>query len=231
MKNYKHMIVQNLADVTIGSLLSVWSGVLSFIPSLIGALIVLIIGLIVAVGLSSIVEKIIAAIKLDAFLHRLGLEEYFNRAGLKINAKKFFGALVYWFFIIVFVLAAADAIGLTGLSQFLRDVVAYIPQIVVAVLILLVSVVIANALRTTVKASVVGSKLHAANFLSNITWWSAVIFGFITALIQLGIAPMLLNTIITGLVAMIALAGGIAFGLGGKDYALHLIAKFRERVE
>ena len=231
MKSINIMIVQNLADVTIGSLLNVWSGVIAFIPSLIGALIVLIIGLIVAAGLSSIVEKVIAAIKLDAFLHKLGLEEYFSRAGLKVNAGRFFGALVYWFFIIVFVLAAADAIGLTGLSQFLRDVVAYIPQIVVAVLVLLVSVVIANALRAAVKASVTGAKLHAANFLSNITWWSAVIFGFIAALIQLGIAPMLLNTIITGLVAMIALAGGIALGLGGKDYATHLIGKFRERVE
>lgn len=225
------MIIQNLADVTTASLLSVWSGVISFIPTLIGALIVLIIGLIVAAGLSSIVEKIISAVKLDAFLRRLGLEEYFHRADLKINSGKFFGALVYWFFIIVFVLAAADAVGLTGLSQFLRDVVAYIPQIVVAILILLVSVVIANALRMAVKASVTGTKLHAANFLSNITWWSAVIFGFIAALIQLGIAPMLLNTIITGLVAMIALAGGIALGLGGKDYAMHLIGKFRERVE
>lgn len=213
------------------SLLNVWNGVISFIPSLIGALIVLIIGLIVAAGLGSIVERIIAAIKIDAFLKRLGLEEYFGRAGLKINAGKFFGALVYWFFIIVFVLAAADAIGLSGLAQFLKDVVAYIPQIVVAVLVLLVSVVIANALRAAVKASVTGAKLHAANFLSNITWWAAVIFGFVTALIQLGIAPMLLNTIITGLVAMIALAGGIAFGLGGKDYASHLIGKFRERVE
>ena len=148
-----------------------------------------------------------------------------------MNSGKFFGSLVYWFFVIVFVLAAADTVGLRGLSQFLGEVVAYIPNIIVAALIMLVTALVASALRTAVSSSVMSAKLHASKFLGTLVWWAVVVFGFISALIQLGIAPMLLNTLITGLVAMLALAGGIAFGLGGKDYAAYLLNKLKERVE
>jgi len=139
--------------------------------------------------------------------------------------------LVYWFFVIVFILAATDILKLEGLSQFLRDVLYYIPNIIIAVLILVATVVVANLLKSIVKASVTSARLHASKFLSTLTWWVTILFGLISALIQLGIAPALLNTIITGLVAMIALGGGIAIGFGGKDYAGHLINKLREHTE
>jgi hypothetical protein len=73
--------------------------------------------------------------------------------------------------------------------------------------------------------------LHAAGFLGTLTWWAVVFFGFFAALSQLGVAVALINSLVTGFVAMLALAGGIAFGLGGKDYAAHLLNKLRENVE
>jgi len=225
------MIIQNLTDATISSLFNVWAGVVSFIPSLIGAVIVLIIGLIIASGLKTLVEKILDAVKLDAILKKVEVEKYLQRAGISLSTGKFFGALVYWFFVIVFILVAADILRLEGLSQFLRQVVMYVPNILIAALIMLAAVVVANFLRTLVKASVMGAKLHASKFLGTAVWWITVIFGILAALIQLDIAPALLNTIITGIIAMLALAGGIAFGLGGKDYASYLVNKLKERVE
>lgn len=225
------MLIQNLTDATVTSLLGVWSGVIGFLPSLIGALVILIIGLIIATGLKSLAERVINAAKIDSILRKLDLESYLNRAGLQLNSGKFAGALVYWFFVIVFILAAADVLKLEGLSQFLGQVVTYVPNIIIAVLIILASIVVANVLRSVVKASVTGAKLHASKFLGTLTWWAVVVFGFLAALIQLGVAPMLLNTIITGIVAMVALAGGIAFGLGGKDYASSLLSKLREHTE
>lgn len=224
-------MTQQLIEATSVSLFNTWVGVIDFIPSLIGALIVLIIGLIVAAGLESLVQKIINAVKLDNLLRRAGLGQYFDRAGMQINSGKFIGALVYWFFVIVFILAATDILKLEGLSQFLRDVLYYIPNIIIAVLILIATVIVANLLKSIVRASVTSARLHASKFLGTLAWWVTISFGFISALIQLGIAPALLNTIITGLVAMIALGGGIAIGLGGKDYAGHLINKLREHTE
>ncbi len=225
------MIIQNLTDATVSSLFSVWAGVISFIPSLIGAIIVLIVGLIIASGLGSLVERIVNAIKLDGLLRKLEVETYLQRAGISLNSGKFFSTLVYWFFIIVFILVAADILRLEGLSQFLKQVVLYVPNILIATLIMLATIIVANFLRSLVKASVMSAKLHASKFLGTATWWATVIFGLLAALIQLGIAPTLLNTIITGIVAMFAIAGGIAFGLGGKDYATYLISKLKDRVE
>ena len=225
------MIFQNLTDITIGSLLNVWITVVGFIPAIIGATIILIIGLIIASGLKSLVERIISAVKLDNLLRQLDLETYFQRANLQLNSGKFLGTLVYWFFIIVSVLAAADILSLDGLSDFLNQVVSYIPNIIAAALIMLATIVIANFLSSLVKVSVMSAKLHASKFISTLTWWATAIFGLLASLMQLGVAPILLNTVITGVIAMFAIAGGIAFGLGGKDYATHLLNKLRERTE
>jgi hypothetical protein len=225
------MIAQSWTEILLSSLQGVWAGVIGFLPSLIGALILIIVGLIVASGLRAIVERIINAIKIDTLLKRMGLGPFFERAGLQINSGKFFGLLVYWFLVIVFFLAVTDILGLYGVSLFLRDIISYIPNIIVAVLIMLAAVVQANFLKSLVRASISSAKLHNPKFLGTLTWWVIVIFGFLAALMQVGIAITILNTLITGLIAMLALAGGIAFGLGGKDYAAHLIEKFRQQTE
>lgn len=225
------MVVQNWTDVVAGSLQNLWFGVASFIPNLLGALIVFVIGLVVASGLGALVEKIFDAVKLDSFLTKLGLTPYFERAGLRLHGSRFMGQLVNWFLIIVFLLAATDILGLSAFSSFLGEVLAYIPNIVVAVLIMLAAIVIGNFLKRTVTASVMGSKLDGATFLGSLALWVTTVFGFLAALVQLNIAPSIINTLVIGFIAMLALAGGLAFGLGGKEYASHLLNKLREHTE
>jgi hypothetical protein len=191
----------------------------------------LIIGLIVAAGLGALVEKIFEALRLDAFLGKLGLKPFFERAGLQLRGSYFLGKLVYWFIAIVFLLAACSSLGLYALSNFLGAVLAYLPNVIAAVLIMLAAVVLANFVRRIVTASVLSAKLHAAHFLGTLTWWAIVIFGLLTALTQLDIAVTIIQSIVTGFIAMLALAGGLAFGLGGRDYASHLLGKLRERTE
>ena len=225
------MNVQSWTEITVNSLQNLWSQVLNFAPSLIGALIVLIVGLIIASGVRALIERVVNTLKINSLLRQVGLSPFFERAGIQINSGKFFGLLAYWFLVIVFVLAATDILGLFGVSLFLRDILSYIPNIIVAVLIMLAAVVLANFLKSLVKASVLSAKLHGSNFLGVLTWWTMIVFGFLAALIQLGIAAAILNTLITGLIAMIALAGGIAFGLGGKDYAAYLLERFKRETE
>jgi len=135
---------------------------------------------------------------------------------------------VYWFVVISFLLASSDILGLFAFSSFLRDVLFYIPSIAAAVLIMLATVMLANFTRKVVTASVMSARLHGAHFLGSLTWWAIVIFGFLTALVQLNVATSVINTVITGFIAMLALAGGLAFGLGGRDYAAYLISRLKE---
>jgi len=225
------MIVQSWTDVVIGSLQGLWLGFAAFVPRLIGALVVIIVGLIVAAGLGTLVEKIFDALRLDSFLAKLGLAPYFERAGLRLRASRFLGQLVNWFIIIAFLLAASDSLGLFALSGFLKDVLAYVPNVIAAVLIMLAAVVLGSFLKKLVSASVMSAKLHAAHFLGTLTWWSIVVFGFLTALVQLNVAASIINSVITGFIAMLALAGGLAFGLGGREYATYLIGRLRDHTE
>jgi hypothetical protein len=225
------MYVQEWASMVVGSLQNLWIGFIGTLASIVGALIVLIIGLIVAAGVGALVEKLIKLVNLDKFLVSVGHQENFNRAGLAINSGKFFRKVVYWFLVIVFLLAATDILGFYTLSGFLNDILLYVPNVIVAVLIMLAAFAVGHFLRSVVRASIKSAKLHGAGFLASLTWWAVVVFGLLAALSQLGIAAVVVNALITGLIAMLALAFGLAFGLGGKDYAASLIAKLREHTE
>ena len=224
-------LVQSWSSITLEALGNLWIQVLGVLPIILGALIVFVIGLIVASILELIVIRVVRLIKLDNLLIRSGVEEYFKRGGLRIDTGKFFGKLVYWFVVIAFVLAASDILNFFAFSDFLKSILNYIPNIVIAVLILLAAMIIANFLKAVIKTSVAGAKLEGANFLGSLAWWVIVIFGLLAALVQLGIAGNVFNITLSGLIAMIAIAGGIAFGLGGKDYASHLISKMRDQFE
>lgn len=215
----------------ISSLQNLWIQLIAFLPSLIGALIVFIIGLMVASGLASLVEKLIAAVKLDNFLKKLGVEEYTRRAGIELNSGHFLGQIVYWFLVLVFFSAAADILKFYVLSNFVTDILTYLPNLVVALLVMVVALVAANLVKKVVKASVMGAKVGSERFLSSASWWIIVVFGLLIALNQLGVAVAIINTVITGLIAMLALAGGLAFGLGGKEYAAHLLGKMKDGLE
>lgn len=221
------MGVQEWVTVTIQSLQNLWMGFVDVLGNIVGALIVFLIGLIVASGLGAFVKKVIDLIKLDFLLRNLGIEKFFERAGMKIDSGKFFGKIVYWFIVIVFLLAASDILGFVTLSSFLRDVLLYIPNVIVAILIMLAAIILGNFLKDLVLSSVKSAKLKGYKFLGSLTWWAIIIFGFLAALSQLGVARDIINTLVAGFIAMIALAGGLAFGLGGKDYAEYLVSRLR----
>jgi hypothetical protein len=225
------MFVESWLNVLRASLQNLWLTVANFLPSLIGALAVFIVGLIVAAVLDKLVERLVYYLKLDALLRKLGVEQVVERANMKLNSGKFLGKLVYWFFVIAFLLAASDILGFFTLSNFLRDVLNYVPNILVAVLILLAALLLANFLRGLVRASVMSANLHHAKGLGAVAWWVVMIFGLLTALVQLGVAVSIINTLITGLIAMLALAGGLAFGLGGKEYAAECLKAVKDELE
>jgi len=221
------MAVQDWVTVIVTSLQDLWGGFVDVLGGVVGALVVFLVGLIVASGIGSFVEKIVGLLKIDKLLGSLGVKEYFERAGISLNTAKFFGKATYWFLVVVFLLAASDILNFTTLSEFLRDVLLYIPNVIVAVIIMLAAIILGNFLRKLVRSSVKSAKLQGYKFLGSLTWWSIVIFGFLAAISQLGIARSLINTIVAGFVAMFDLAGGIAFGLGGKDYASYLVSKLK----
>ncbi len=224
------MFVQTWVDVISYSLQNLWQGFILFLPTFLGALIVFFVGLVIAAGLGKIVEKLIDALKLDQLLGQFGLNKILERADVRLHSGRFVGVLVQWFFIIITLLAVSDILNLLAFSDFLKQVLLYVPNIVAAVLIMLAGVVMSTFLAKLVRASVLAARLHAAHFLGALTKWSVLIFAFLATLSQLGVAGAFVNTLIMGFVAMLAIAGGLAFGLGGKDVAAAWLEKVREEI-
>lgn len=223
------MVLQTWGDVIVASLQQSWTAVANFIPLLVGALIVFIIGWIVAVALGTLVEQIVRSLKVDALLQKLEVEKALERGGIRLNSGAFLGALVKWFLVVVFLLAAVNILGLQQVSAFLTQVLLYLPNVVVAALILIIAVKVAEVVERAVRASAEAAGLHGA-FVGVVVRWAIWIFALIAALLQLGVATILLQTFVTGLVAMLALAFGLAFGLGGKEAAQSALEKMKRDV-
>ncbi|MDE1975489.1 MAG: hypothetical protein KGI49_03205 [Patescibacteria group bacterium] len=217
------MIIQNWGDVFTQSLQSVWYGVASFVPGLIIALIVFAIGWVLAVLVEKLVESIFKALKIDAALKSAGMEDVVKRAGYNLNSGLFIGALCKWFVIVVFLMASFDVLGLSQVNDFLRQVVSYLPQVIVAALIILIAALVATAMQKLVVASAKAGHLHVAELAGRVTKWAIWIFAILTALYSLGVAPGIIQTVLTAIFAGGALAFGLAFGLGGKEEAQKII--------
>jgi hypothetical protein len=225
------MILTTWADVLNQSFQGLFYGLIQFIPNLVVAIIIFVIGWLVGAGLGRVVEQIIKAIRVDDALHAAGVGTVMDRAGFKLNSGAFLGFLVKWFFIIVFLLAALDVLGLTDVSVFLRAVVlTYLPHVIVAVLILLVAAVIAEAAQKVVAGSAMAANLRSANFLGSVARWAIWVFAILAALDQLGVTPFI-QTLFTGVVVALSLAFGLSFGLGGQHAAAEYIKKLQQEIK
>lgn len=222
------MYVKNWGDVFTQSLQGVWYGVASIIPAIVLSVVIFAVGWLLAVLVEKIIEGLFKGLKVDAALKGAGLEDIMKRAGHNLNSGHFVGTLVKWFIVVVFLIASFDVLGLNQVNLFLKDVVlSYLPQVIIAVLVIMVSVIIAEAMQKLVVASARAAHVKSAHFLGVVTRWSIWIFAILTALFQLGIAPSLIQTIVMGIVAGGALAIGLAFGLGGKEVASEVIEKIK----
>lgn len=209
----------------------VWFQIANIAPRLVVALIILIIGWLVGAVLGGIVAQMFRALRFDAALESLGADELVRRAGFKLDSGAFVGALVKWFFIITFLLASVNILGLPEVSDFLRTVVlGYLPQVFVATLFLLVGAVVAEAAQHIVVASSRAAGSRSAGFLGSVAKWAIWVFSLLIAMTQLHIGETFINNLLSGVIAMIAIAGGIAFGLGGKDAAADLIESVRDEM-
>ena len=198
-----------------------WGQIIAFVPSLIGALLVLAIGLILANVLSKLAKKLVAMTKVDTLVHKIDVTKKLEESGVKFTFSGLIAWLIKWFFIIVTFIAVVNIMNLTEVTNFLQDVARYIPNVVVAVIILAVGLVVGQFVHDVVEKSTKASHItaHTSHMLSSVAKWALIIFALLAALTQLKVAIELIQILFTGLVAMLALAMGLAFGLGGREHA------------
>jgi len=192
------------------------------IPSVLGALLILLVGWIISGWIGGLVTKALRMIRLDEMATRIGVTAFLARAQVQADAAVVFGMVAKWYVRLVVVLLAANAVGLTAVSTIVNNVLAFVPNLIVAVVILAAFSWLAGLTRGIVRGALGGSGMPNADMLATLTYAAIFAFGVVAAADQVGVATTLVNTLFIGVVAALALAFGLAFGLGGREEAAQI---------
>jgi small-conductance mechanosensitive channel len=199
------------------------SAFLSFIPQLIGALIILIVGYVIAKALQAIVGRVLEGIGFDRWMERGGIKQFFDRADTEHTPHSILGRLVFWFVFIIAITMAADALGIPQVSAVLAQLIAYIPSIIAAILILILAALLANFLSSIVRGAT------GSDILASVARYAIIVYAVFAAVTQLGIAVELTAPTFLIVLGAVALAAAIAFGLGSREVAQDIIEKAYNR--
>lgn len=217
-------MVQTWADVFTRSLQNIFYGVVDFLPNLLVAFIVVVVGFILGALIKKLIETVVKTLKIDNALRSAGFEEVTRRAGFSLNSGRFLGTLVEWFIVAVAFVTGFEILGLYQVNDFLgAAVLGYLPQVIVAVVIILAAAVIAEIVEGVVAGGARAAQVRSAAFAGRIARWAIWGFAILVALDQLQIASAFVQTLFTGIVLAVAVALGLAFGLGGQHAASSLI--------
>ena len=212
------------------SLVALWIDMVRFVPELLTALLVLIVGWIIGGILGRVVSKAFTFFHLDTALDKAGVDTLSEKAGYKFKPARFAGAIVKWFIIVAFAVVAFDILNLGAVTTCMtQDVLGYLPNVFAAVLILFAAVLIANVASKALMAFLRSADSNKVELFGKVAYFAVVFFGVLAALNQLQIADELIQTLFMGIVFALSLGLGLAFGLGGKDTAARYLDKMTKQ--
>src|SRR6266700_1354614 len=204
--------------------------IFDFIPKLIGFIVVFIIGLIVAKAVERAVTWLLRRAHFDAFSERIGLTRLEQRFNMRMDVTNVLGKVVFWFVFLIFLVPAVDALGLSSVSALLGLIIGYLPNVFVAVLLLFLVMLSATFAADIVRGLVAGTSLGNPSIYANVVRYAILGFVALLALYQLNIAPAIVETLFTAVVGALALAFGLAFGLGGRETAQRWLNRGENRL-
>jgi len=207
------------------ALLNVLNIFLSYIPQIIGAIVILIIGFLVAKLLQAVVRRVLQGIGFDQWMERGGIKQFFDQAQTKETPATVLGKLVFWFVFIIAIVMAADALGIPQVSAVLAQLVAYIPSIIAAILILILAALLANFLSSVVRGAT------GSDILANIARYAIIVYAVFAAITELRIAVELTAPTFLIVLGGVVLAAAIAFGIGSREVARDIVERAYGRTD
>lgn len=210
-------------NVVVDSVRSFLTQLGTYLPRLLGAILVLIVGWLVAKWIRTGVMKLLGALHFDEISQRSGIDQVLQQGGLQSTLATILAGLIYWTIILVTLLAAVNSLGLTIASDMLSRVVLYLPNVVVAVIILILGALFGRLIQGIVRTYLSNAQVGGAAMISNIAYYAILVFAAAITLEQLGIGRALVVSTFQIAFGALCLALAIAFGLGGRDWASGVI--------
>src|SRR3990167_257981 len=206
----------------VGAMGALWARVAVFIPNLIGAMVLVLLGFVVAKLLDTLLSKVLAKIGLDRLMAGTGLTKMIGRVGIQVSVSTLIGKIVYWFILLVFLVSAAELLGLERVSATLDVLALYVPKVFGAALVLLAGVLLAQLLNCVVRGAAEGVGLEYANGLGRIAQGLIIIISLSVAIGQLEVKTDLLNNVIAIVLISVGAAVALALGLGRSRRSVRL---------
>jgi hypothetical protein len=203
--------------------------ILNYLPVLLGALIILIVGWIIAKAIRRLINWLLVSVRFDVMADKTGISEVLKKGNLKVTAREVICGLVYWLIIIMVLIMTVDALGLPKTSDVLTSLFAYVPKVIVALLVLVVALFLASFVSGIVHTAAGNANLPSPELIAGISRWAIIIFAVTIAMEQLGIAPLLVGTAFNIILGGVVFALALAFGLGGKDAAARYLDELKNK--
>lgn len=219
------MVLQDWTTAVSDSWTSIWDRFVNFLPNLIGAAIIIIVGWLIGMLVALVIDRLFRIIGLQTLFEKAKVEDVLKKGSVGKDATALLASVAKWIIYLVAFIAAANTLKLPDVANFLNAILAFMPSAVAAGLILLIGLILAHFLSNVVKGSLMAAGLAMAEAVALVVRWVIIIFAFLAALSQVGLAQNMISTLFIGVVAFLAIAGGLAFGLGGKEAAQDLIDK------
>ena len=216
--------VRDWGEAFLTSIASALALLLGAIPKIIGFLVILIIGWILSGILATAVASLLRAVRFNDLAQRSGFSGFIRQMGIENDAAGMLASLAKWFVRLIVLVVAFDALGLPAVSQVLQQLLLWLPNLVVAMVILVIAGLAANALHGLVRGATAQAGLGNPDLLANVARVAVWGFAIVVAVNQIGVAETLVNTLFLGLVGALALALGLAFGLGGRETAGQIVS-------
>lgn len=198
-------------------------GFASYLPNITGAVLLFVVGLVIAGWLKSIVTGILKVTNFHQLISNPAIKEFLKNAQLGSKLEEVLGEIVRWLTITLFFMTSMNILGLTTVTNFLNSIFSYLPNLAASVIILLIGAILSGVLEKLTKGFIGSYDLSLSRFMGKFVSYAVMIISCMAAIRQLGIAESFIDVIFTGLVATLALAFGLAFGLGGKDIVKNIL--------
>jgi hypothetical protein len=218
----------DLQELFLEPLKSTGEKIIAFLPSLVGALVILLLGWLVAKILKAAVIRLLVAMRLERFSERSGLSKFLSRGDIKHSLADILGTAFFWIIFLFFIYLAADVLNLTLVEDVVNRVISFVPNLIAAVIIVVIGVLLASFFRGVVRLAASNYALAHRELIARIVQYLVVFFAVAMALEELGVATQILVNSVLIIIAAIAFGLALAFGLGSKEVAGRIVDKILE---
>ncbi|MEA1896899.1 MAG: hypothetical protein U9N53_04470 [Bacteroidota bacterium] len=199
------------------------------IPQIIGAILILLIGWIIAKLVKKLFVKLLKLVRLNYLTEKSGIEKFLQEGGVKITATDLIGSLIYWIIMLIVIMASLNILQLTSAKELFNEIILYIPNIIVAIVVLLLGIYSAKFVSQAIGVTLKNMKDNTVHMIEKLTYYAIVVLTIFIVLSQLNIAENILNIAFFSIFGAVCLAFGLAFGLGGRDFASDVLKKLNDK--